>query len=138
MTLVLHASAVAIDGKAVVITGPSGAGKSALALQLIALGGALVADDRTEILATEAALIAQRPANLPELIEVRGMGLLHAPVAPPTPMALVVDLAQAEDQRLPPWRTVTYLERTVPLVRRIDAAHFPAAVAHYMCYGRRD
>ena len=31
------------------ITGASGAGKSALALQLIALGAELVADDRTEL-----------------------------------------------------------------------------------------
>ena len=41
----LHASAVAIEGRAVLITGPSGSGKSGLALDIIALGARLVADD---------------------------------------------------------------------------------------------
>ena len=38
----------ASDGRGLLILGPSGAGKSALALQLIALGARLVADDRTD------------------------------------------------------------------------------------------
>jgi len=42
----LHATAVAFDQKAVVITGPSGAGKSSLALQMMAFGADLVADDQ--------------------------------------------------------------------------------------------
>lgn len=46
---ILHASCVALDGRGLLILGPSGSGKSALALELMALGADLVADDRTEI-----------------------------------------------------------------------------------------
>jgi hypothetical protein len=41
----LHASAIAIDGRAVAITGPSGMGKTTLALALRCRGHALLADD---------------------------------------------------------------------------------------------
>ena len=42
--VLLHASCVAVAGRAVLITGPSGSGKSSLALTLLAHGAALVAD----------------------------------------------------------------------------------------------
>ena len=43
----IHATCVAIRGRAVLITGPSGAGKSDLALRLIDRGAVLVRDDYT-------------------------------------------------------------------------------------------
>jgi ABC-type lipoprotein export system ATPase subunit len=43
----LHASCVAIAGRAVLIEGPSGSGKSDLALRLIDRGATLVSDDST-------------------------------------------------------------------------------------------
>jgi hypothetical protein len=42
---VLHASAVAIDGAAVLVVGMSGAGKTSLALRLVAAGAVFVTDD---------------------------------------------------------------------------------------------
>jgi energy-coupling factor transporter ATP-binding protein EcfA2 len=46
---VLHASTVAIDGRAVAFAGPSGRGKSTLAAALTRLGHPLIADDMTVI-----------------------------------------------------------------------------------------
>ena len=45
----IHASAVALDGRALLIVGPSGSGKSALALRMMAHGATLVSDDLVEI-----------------------------------------------------------------------------------------
>jgi HPr kinase/phosphorylase len=41
----LHASAVAIDGRALALVGPTGSGKTSLALQLVARGAGFVTDD---------------------------------------------------------------------------------------------
>ena len=43
--ILVHATAVAIEGEAVLLRGASGAGKSDLALRLIDGGARLVADD---------------------------------------------------------------------------------------------
>lgn len=45
----LHACAVAVDGKAVLIAGPSGAGKSTLTAGLILAGSPFLADDLTAV-----------------------------------------------------------------------------------------
>ena len=45
----VHASSVAVDGRAVLITGPSGSGKSDLTLRLLDRGFTLVSDDQTII-----------------------------------------------------------------------------------------
>ncbi|HGG65172.1 MAG TPA: serine kinase, partial [Rhodobacteraceae bacterium] len=71
--LVVHASSVAVDGKAVLVVGPSGSGKSALCLQLMALGATLVADDRTELISSESGLIARAPETIDGMIEARGV-----------------------------------------------------------------
>ncbi|HEX3418624.1 MAG TPA: serine/threonine protein kinase, partial [Stellaceae bacterium] len=47
--MLVHATAIAIDGRAVLLRGPSGAGKSDLALRLIDGGARLVADDQVEL-----------------------------------------------------------------------------------------
>ena len=46
-TLLVHATAVAIGGRAVLLRGPSGSGKSDLALRLIDAGAELVSDDQS-------------------------------------------------------------------------------------------
>ncbi len=133
---VLHASCVAVCGRAVLIRGASGSGKSGLALELMALGAGLVADDRTRLWRREAALMADAPAALRGRIEAREVGILGAPAAGPAEVALVVDMDTSESDRLPPIREVRILDVRLPLVRKSHLAHFPAAILTYLKGGR--
>lgn len=133
---ILHATTVAFDGRGLLILGPSGAGKSGLALQLMALGARLVADDRTELARHGTALVARAPAVLRGRIEARGIGLLAAPVAERAMLCAAVDLARDETERLPPFRDVTFLGVTLQLVLGQRSTYFPAALRHYMLHGR--
>ncbi len=136
-TQTLHATTVALHNRAVLIMGPAGSGKSGLALQLMAFGAALVADDRTVVWASDGALWAMAPPGLPPLIEARGIGLLRAPnLAPATRVSLVVDMGQTETRRLPPLQHYPVMGLSLPLVFHISAAHFPASVLHYLIHGR--
>jgi HPr kinase/phosphorylase len=104
----VHASAVLVGGRAVLIRGPSGAGKSRLAFDLILAGRAgqvpeavLVGDDRVH-LDTVAGQLWVRPApELAGLIEVRGLGIRRCTFAGEAVVGLVVDLAAADAARLP-------------------------------------
>lgn len=135
--VILHASCVAIDGQGLLITGPAGSGKSSLALALMALGAGLVADDRTRLESAGAAgVIASCPETISGLIEARGLGLLRAVPAGPTPLALVVEMGQTEESRLPPFRQIILAGRTMPLVHSQRSPHFPAALMQYIRGGR--
>ncbi|MEL6197658.1 MAG: hypothetical protein AAFT19_07415, partial [Pseudomonadota bacterium] len=87
---ILHASAIALGSRGLLILGPAGSGKTRLALELLTMGAALdvalVADDRTVIGAPAArAAVAHRapmlrPAPvLAGLVEIRGAGVLSHP-----------------------------------------------------------
>jgi HPr kinase/phosphorylase len=129
---IVHAGCVAWQGRGVLILGHSGAGKSALALQLMAYGADLVADDRTELHAEGDALTAIPPATIAGLIEARGVGLLCAAFVPRAEIALVVDLDQTETDRLPPDRQISLLGISRPLVLSVPQPHFPAAILCYL------
>lgn len=103
----IHASAVLVGARAVLIRGPSGSGKSRLALELIAAARSgslrfarLVGDDRVHIEAAHGRLVVRPAAALAGLIEVRGLGIRKLPYEPSAVVGLVVDLA-AETERLP-------------------------------------
>ncbi|WP_299048074.1 serine kinase [uncultured Tateyamaria sp.] len=133
----LHASAVAVDGQGVLILGASGSGKSSLALQLIALGAALVADDQTVLTVRSGAVHLSAPETIAGLIEARGVGLLRVPVDQ-APLALVIDLDRAETQRLPLAHSMTLLDRHFPCLHKVDNAAWPAAILLYLKGGRKD
>ena len=88
----VHASCVAILGRAVLIAGRSGAGKSDLALRLIDRGARLVSDDYIEIRAGGGRAFASAPATIRGQIEVRGIGLVAFDSVQDVPVALLVDL----------------------------------------------
>jgi serine kinase of HPr protein (carbohydrate metabolism regulator) len=105
----VHASAVLVGQRAVLIRGPSGAGKSRLAFDLILAGRAgqvppavLVGDDRVH-LATAGEQLYVRPApELAGLIEIRGLGIRRCDFTNEAMVGLVVDLAADDAERLPP------------------------------------
>lgn len=135
--VLMHASCVAVSGRAVLITGPSGSGKSTLALDLLAHGAALVADDQTELYLLGARLMARCPAPISGLIEARGVGLLTAAPNGPAEVVLVADLGKLEPDRLPPWHKVSLLGRHVDLVLGRGNNHLAASVLCYLKGTRR-
>lgn len=135
---VLHASCVALSGRGVLILGRAGAGKSGLALQLMAHGCELVSDDRTAIAAQDGALLAAAPASIRGWIEARFVGILAADAVASARVALVVDLDLVETDRLPPRRSRSLLGISLPLVQRVESAHFPAAILQYLKSGRAE
>ena len=104
----VHASAVLVGARAVLIRGPSGSGKSRLALDVIEAGrtgslpfARLVADDRVHLETANGRLLVRPAKALAGLIEVRGVGLRRIAYEPSAVVGLVVDLAVPEAQRLP-------------------------------------
>ena len=96
----VHASTVAIDGRAVVILGPSGSGKSDLALRLLDRGFTLVSDDQTVVKKDGERLVASAPPNIAGKLEIRGIGIVDMDTVTDIPVALLVELT-SEIQRLP-------------------------------------
>jgi serine kinase of HPr protein (carbohydrate metabolism regulator) len=96
----VHASTVATEGRAVLITGPSGSGKSDLTLRLLDRGFTLVSDDQTIVQRTGDRLIATAPANISGKLEIRGVGIVEMDTVKEVPVALLVELT-SEIQRLP-------------------------------------
>ncbi|RZM23680.1 MAG: aldolase [Sphingomonas sp.] len=122
----LHATAVAIDGRAVVLEGLSGAGKSDLALRLIDRGATLISDDYTLLVRSGEALLARNPGAMAGKIEVRGLGIVDMPHVADIPVGLVVRLG-GETMRMPE-RRVRRIAGVVVREVAIDAFHASAAI----------
>lgn len=135
--LILHATTVALgEDRGLLILGPSGSGKSGLALQLIALGAQLVADDRTVVQDEAGVLTASCPPALLGRIEARGVGILNTSALPRARLVLAVDLGQTETARLPPRRSVTLTTTPLDLVYGPVSSHLPSALLCYLLHGR--
>lgn len=132
----LHATSVAIDGRAVLLCGPSGSGKSDLALRLIDRGAVLVSDDYTLVKRIDGRLLATAPGTIAGKMEVRGIGIVAMPSLAEAPVALLVDLSDRVE-RMPdaarrwvagmevPLVTLAPLEASAPVkvelaLRRLD------------------
>jgi HPr kinase/phosphorylase len=130
--ILLHASAVAIRPSGLLIKGPSGAGKSSLALELMALGATLVADDRVLMTPSDGGgVLMTAPKALEGLIEARGLGLIKVPFRTAR-LRAVVDLATVEDKRLPERHETVIADEVFPTFRKVESASFAAMLVAYL------
>ena len=104
----IHASAVLVGARALLIRGAAGAGKSSLAYALIRAADAgtlpfarLVGDDRLHLAAAHGRVLVRPAATLSGLIEIRGLGIRRLAFEPVAVVGLVIDLAAADAARLP-------------------------------------
>jgi serine kinase of HPr protein (carbohydrate metabolism regulator) len=130
-TATIHASAVLVGPKAVLIRGPAGSGKSQLAFALIerAASGAfarLVADDRAHIAACSGRLLVRPAPALAGLIEVRGLGIRRLPFEALAAVGLLVDLSAADAARQPSCETFQTVVEGISLRRlAVASGHSP-------------
>jgi serine kinase of HPr protein (carbohydrate metabolism regulator) len=120
----IHASAVKVGERAVLIRGPSGAGKSRLAFDLILAGRSgqlpettLVGDDRVRLDTVGQELFVRPVAELFGLIEIRGLGIRRMDFISEAVVGLVVDLAAEDAERLPPPESIKTIISGVSLPR---------------------
>lgn len=114
----IHATAVLVGARAVLIRGPAGSGKSSLALRLIQAADAslipfarLVGDDRVHLAAAHGRLLVRPAAALTGLLEVRGLGIVRVRFEPAAVLGAVIDLGDEAAPRLPePERRTVRLE----------------------------
>ena len=129
----VHASAVLVGDRAVLVRGPSGAGKSRLVLELIWAGQAgpldaamLIGDDRVHLEARDNRLWVRPAPQLAGLIEVRGLGIRRLDHAASAIVGWVVDLDAPDAARLPEPSALRTVIEGVELPRIPVGAGFPA------------
>ena len=99
--LLLHATAVTVGLRGLLILGPSGSGKSRLALEMIAFGANLVCDDRVWLNKIGKGFQLEAPAKIKGCIEARGLGLLALKYKTPVSLSYCLDLSLENKARLP-------------------------------------
>jgi HPr kinase/phosphorylase len=97
----LHATAVEVGGKGVLLIGPSGSGKSDLALRLIDRGATLISDDGVLVEPGDPHPVLRTAPNIAGMIEMRGVGIVKRPFADGITLHLVAVLGDTSE-RMPP------------------------------------
>jgi HPr kinase/phosphorylase len=123
----MHATAIAVNGRAALIRGPSGSGKSDLAVRclslapsaLVAASARLVADDQVILRRQGLALFVSAPPQIAGKLEVRGLGIVEMAAEPGCKAVLVVDLVARDmiERQPDPWPKARILGLDVPILR---------------------
>lgn len=102
-----HGVALKVENVGILITGKPGIGKSALALELMAQGHQLVADDHVELSVLSRQLIAHCPERISGMLHSRELGMIDVrklypknPWLPQTVVDMIIDLQQASSSTL--------------------------------------
>ncbi len=90
-SILVQATAVAIEGRALMIEGQPGSGKSSLALALLDRGAKLIGDDGIKLTMQGGLLIASPPPNIAGKLEIRNVGIVQLPCVS-APLALILSL----------------------------------------------
>jgi HPr kinase/phosphorylase len=106
----VHGGLLRVRSAGVLLLGPSGVGKSETALELVARGHQLVADDVVELFLENGRVMGRASEAIRHFLEIRGLGILCVPdlygagaVAGESPVSLVFQLEH--------WREGTSYER---------------------------
>ena len=91
----LHATAVSVANKGLLILGASGSGKSKLALVMLTHGAKLISDDQVLLKTDTDKIILSAPRTIIGKIEARYIGILNVP-AVSAQLFLAIDLDKDE------------------------------------------
>ena len=129
----IHATALVLGDRGILIAGPSGSGKTTLALTLIdrflsrRQFARLVGDDQLLVAARGGRLLVSCPSTIAGLAEIRGLGPRPLPAIASAVIDLVVRLVQEADApRLPDPASETTAGIDLP---RLDLPRRDAAAA---------
>ncbi len=113
----IQATAVSFQKGAVLIFGSAGIGKSTLALQLMAQGARLIADDGIELRTVKGRLMAFAPETMRGCLALRGLGIFSGwPVRRRAQVRCVIRLTMEEkNDPLPAAQFYTVDDISVPL-----------------------
>lgn len=112
----IHATAVAIKNRGILIMGPSGSGKSDLALRLIDRGATLISDDQVILSRQEEIAYLSPPVNIAGKIELYSLGIFDAPFVKDVPLSMIVKL-NTESERFPlDCRSMPLLDLKFPFI----------------------
>ena len=104
----LHATAIVIGTRGLLITGPSGSGKSTIAFNCLTTAkrsgafAALVADDQVFLSLENETVLARRPPAIAGMIELRGCGIGRFESVERAVMHMVIRMQESGCERLPP------------------------------------
>ncbi len=123
----VHATAIALGGRAALIRGASGSGKSDLAFRCLGLGLSAVVHDKVMLVSDDQVLLrregaflrASAPPQLLGKLEVRGIGILEVEAVTEANVVLIADLVQEGPiERFPdPWPCAHIMGVEIPQLR---------------------